>query len=67
MLRESAKLLVRLGRLERPLNALSTHSLCRLGYRRFIHIVMAVLVTAIHVFATGQGEIRRGWPEQVRP
>ena len=26
--------LVRLGRLERPLNALSTHSLCRLGYRR---------------------------------
>ena len=25
---------VRLGRLERPLNALSTHSLCRLGYRR---------------------------------
>ena len=34
MLRESAKLLVRLGRLERPLNALSTHSLCQLGYRR---------------------------------
>jgi hypothetical protein len=27
---------VRLGRLERPLNALSTHSLCRLGYRRAI-------------------------------
>ena len=26
--------LVRLGRLERPLDALSTHSLCRLGYRR---------------------------------
>ena len=26
--------MVRLGRLERPLNALSTHSLCRLGYRR---------------------------------
>src|SRR6266851_3424294 len=26
--------LVRLGRLERPLNALSTHSLCQLGYRR---------------------------------
>jgi hypothetical protein len=25
---------VRLGRLERPLNALSTHSLCQLGYRR---------------------------------
>ena len=28
--------LVRLGRLERPLNALSTHSLCQLGYRRVI-------------------------------
>src|SRR5262249_397449 len=26
--------LVRLGRLERPLDALSTHSLCQLGYRR---------------------------------
>ena len=26
--------MVRLGRLERPLDALSTHSLCRLGYRR---------------------------------
>src|SRR5262249_9316703 len=26
--------LVRLGRVERPLNALSTHSLCQLGYRR---------------------------------
>ena len=26
--------MVRLGRLERPLNALSTHSLCQLGYRR---------------------------------
>jgi hypothetical protein len=28
--------MVRLGRLERPLNALSTHSLCRLGYRRVV-------------------------------
>jgi hypothetical protein len=26
--------MVRLGRVERPLNALSTHSLCQLGYRR---------------------------------
>src|SRR6516164_8248096 len=33
-MRNGAKNLVRLGRLERPLNALSTHSLCRLGYRR---------------------------------
>src|SRR5438876_3113177 len=31
---ELERKLVRLGRLERPLNALSTHSLCRLGYRR---------------------------------
>src|SRR5260221_2871037 len=29
--------LVRLGRLERPLDALSTHSLCQLGYRRVVH------------------------------
>ena len=29
--------LVRLGRLERPLHALSTHSLCQLGYRRVVH------------------------------
>src|SRR5256885_9716275 len=28
--------LVRLGRVERPLNALSTHSLCQLWYRRGI-------------------------------
>jgi hypothetical protein len=33
-LRTSKTRMVRLGRLERPLNALSTHSLCRLGYRR---------------------------------
>ena len=28
--------MVRLGRVERPLNALSTHSLCQLGYRRLM-------------------------------
>jgi hypothetical protein len=33
---EQKKKMVRLGRLERPLNALSTHSLCRLGYRRAV-------------------------------
>jgi hypothetical protein len=32
--KNGTKKLVRLGRLERPLHAFSTHSLCRLGYRR---------------------------------